>query len=116
MSNYMGRLTQIVAILNNPSNPIITKEIVILSQKLYKYYSETTLKIISRLHTSNETGLPEKLENLYNALPDQFNRKEAAEICKKINLSERKFDSSMRTKDFSSLFVKISQGVYQKRI
>jgi hypothetical protein len=54
------------------------------------------------------------LELLYQSLPETFSRKEAQAICKRINIDERKFDVSMRRKDFKALFRKIEYGVYQK--
>lgn len=115
MSNYVSRLTQVVAIMQNPSEPIITKQIVKLSNRLYKYYSETTLRMIGKLFETAETGLPTELNNLFLALPDEFSKKEASEICKRINLPNRKFETAMRNKDFSNLFNRLEHGKYTKK-
>ena len=115
MSNYVGRLTQVVAILANPMNPIITKDIVKISQRLYKYYTDTTIRLISKLFDVAETGLPTELNNLFQALPDEFTKKEAVETCKRINLPARKFETAMRNKEFASLFNRLNHGKYTKK-
>jgi len=115
MSNYVGRLTQVIAILANPMNPIITKDIVKISQRLYKYYTDTTIRLISKLFDVAETGLPTELNNLFQALPDEFTKKEAVETCKRINLPARKFETAMRNKEFASLFNRLNHGKYTKK-
>lgn len=115
MSNYISRLTQVVAIMQNPLNPVITKDIVSMSNRLYKYYSETTIRVIGRLFETAETGLPNELNNLYMALPNEFTKKEAVETCKRINLSARRFETAMRIKDFAILFNRSEHGKYTKK-
>jgi len=115
MSNYVARLTQVVAILQNPMEPIITKDIVILANRLYKYYSETTLRMIGKLFENAETGLSTELNNLYMALPDEFSKKDAVETCKRINLPPRRFETSIRNKEFGSLFNRLGHGKYSKK-
>jgi hypothetical protein len=114
MSAYFPRLCQILAVLHNVSNPIITPEIVKYGYELYKYYAGETVRIISALSGEIETGLPKDLEELYNVLPEKFTHKEAIEICKKLGFAERRFDTAMRKKDFKALFRKIEQGIYIK--
>jgi hypothetical protein len=116
MSAYLPRLTQVIAILNNPINPIIDLQTVELGWKLYRYYAENTVRIISSLHKTVETGIPQELDNLYNALPIEFSHTEAEIVCKKVNLNERKFRSALRRKDFSNLFDKTEHGKYRKKL
>jgi hypothetical protein len=115
MSNYVARLTQVVAILQNPTTPVITKDIVIVANRLYKYYTETTIRLISKLFENAETGLSTELNNLYLALPDEFTKKDAVETCKRINLPPRRFETSIRSKEFASLFNKLGHGKYSKK-
>lgn len=115
MSNYVSRLTQVVAIMRNPLNPVITKEIVEVSNRLYKYYSETTIRLIGKLFETAESGLPDELNNLFMALPDEFTKKDAVETCKRINLPARKFETAMRNKEFAQLFFKKEHGKYVKK-
>lgn len=114
MSAYLPRLIQILAIINNPVNPIITTQIVHDGWDLYKYHAASTINLIRRLHTEIETGLPNELDNLYQALPETFSTKEAEDCCKRINLPARKFRDSMRRKDFAALFRKIEHGKWCK--
>lgn len=114
MSTYLPRLIQVVAIMHNPANPVITGQMVHFGWDLYKYYSASTIKIISSLHNEIETGLPKDLELLYQTLPDEFTRKEASDVCKRVNLHERRFDNSVRSKSFGCLFTKLEHGRYRK--
>lgn len=115
MSAYLPRLIMILAILNNPISPEITEKTVHDGWLLYEYYSNETVRIIASLHEEIETGLPKDLELLYQSLPSEFTRKEAVEVCTRINLNERRFDVSMRRKDFKELFIKSSTGKYTKK-
>ena len=114
MSAYLPRLTQVIAIMNNPINPVIDYNTVELGWKLYRYYAENTVRIISNLFSTVETGIPTELDNLYHALPDEFTYQEAEIICKRVNLNEKKFRNSLRRKDFGKLFTKIEHGKYKK--
>ena len=114
MSAYLPRLIQLVSILNNPIKPEICANSVELGWKLYRFYAQSTVNIIKSLHTEVETGLPNDLENLYSALPEEFTFKESEVICKKINLPENRFRTALRRKDFKGLFTKIEHGKYKK--
>jgi len=114
MSAYLPRLTQLIAIIKNPKQPIVDINTVELGYRLYRYHAQSTVKILRNLHKTVETGLPLELDNLYSALPEEFTYKDAKEICAKINLPDDKFKSSIRRKDFSKLFVKLSHGKYKK--
>jgi len=114
MSAYLPRLIQVLSIIHNPSTPVITSDIVKWGWDLYKYYAQATVKVIASLHNEIETGLPKDLEVLYQALPDEFTRKEATDACTRININERRFDVSIRRKDFAALFVKLGHGKYRK--
>jgi len=114
MSAYFPRLIQILAIMHDPKSPIITEDTVHHGWTLYRYYATSTINIISKLHGEIETGLPNDLELLYQSLPDEFTRKEAVDVCVRINEKDRRFDVAMRRKDFSSLFRKEGQGKYRK--
>jgi hypothetical protein len=61
-----------------------------------------------------DTGLPNELELLYNALPDTFTNKQAEETCIKLNLPIRKYQIALRRKDFGKLFRKVKHGEYTK--
>lgn len=114
MSAYFPRLTQILAILHNPNTPEITSKIVDDSYILYKYFAKSTINIISKLSSEIDTGLPSQLDLLYQALPETFETKDAINVCTRLNLDPRKFEISIRRKDFKVLFRRVSHGVYQK--
>lgn len=114
MSAYFPRLIQILSIIHNYQSPTITEQIVHWGWELYRYFADSTIRIISSLHTELETGLPKDLELLYQALPDEFTRAEAVSTCERVNLQPRRFDVSIRRKDFGKLFQKTGQGKYRK--
>lgn len=115
MSAYFPRLTQVIAILRSPLNPVIDEPTVELGWRLYRYYAENTVRIISSLYKTVETGIPAELDNLYHVLPDEFTHSDAEMACKKVNLNPGKFKSAMRRKDFKLLFEKIEHGKYRKK-
>jgi hypothetical protein len=114
MSAYLPRLTQLIAIINNPKTPYIDETIVELGYRLYRYHAQSTVGILRSLHKTVETGLPLELDNLYTALPEEFTYKEAEEVCKRINLPDKRFRTALRRKDFKNLFTKKEQGIYKK--
>jgi hypothetical protein len=114
MSAYLPRLTQLIAIINNPKTPYIDETIVELGYRLYRYHAQSTVSILRSLHKTVETGLPLELDNLYTALPEEFTYKEAEEVCKRINLPDKRFRTALRRKDFKNLFTKKEQGIYKK--
>lgn len=116
MSTYIPRLTLLIAIMQQPLQPVVNEEIVESGQMLFKFYANSTVNIISKIFTEVDTGLPNALEVLYNALPETFTLKQAEEVCLKVNLLGNKFKSSLRRKDFGRLFKKIGHGEYQKAL
>lgn len=114
MSAYFPRLCQILAIMHEPSAPVISEEIVHNGWVLYRYYAESTIKIISNLAGQIETGLPTDLELLYQTLPERFTSAEASDICVRLNLAPRRFEVSVRRQDFKKLFVRVDHGTYRK--
>lgn len=114
MSAYFPRLCQILAIIHDSYAPVISEKIVHLAHKLYRYYSESTVRILSKIVVEVNTGLPPELELLYQSLPDTFNRKDAVNMCIKFGLNESKFESAMRRNDFKKLFTKVEKGIYKK--
>jgi hypothetical protein len=114
MSAYFSRLCQLIAILNNPIKPEITEQYVHLAWQLYKYYANSTIRIIMKMQGESETGLKEDLELLYQALPLTFSFKEAEETCIRLNLKKDKFKNSLRNKNFVSLFIRKEHGIYAK--
>lgn len=114
MSAYFPRLTQILSIIYDHTAPVITPEIVHMGYELYRYYAQSTVKVIASLNGEIETGLPAELETLYQTLPDSFTAAEAVAICERLNISKRRFEVSLRRKDFGKLFRKVKQGCYVK--
>ncbi len=115
MSAYLPRLIQVIAIIHNPAAPVISQDVVHKGWQIYRYFANSTIKVISGLHGELETGLPTDLELLFQSLPDIFTTEESIEVCTRLNLNPRRFSRSLRRKDFAPLFQKIGHGKYQKR-
>lgn len=114
LSAYLPRLCQVLAILNRPDMPFINEEIVTKAFRLYRYFQQSSIQSITKIQTQADTGLPQELENLYQFLPDEFTAKDAATICSKLGLNHRRFEISIRHKEFGALFRKLGRGTYQK--
>ena len=56
MSAYLPRLTQLIAIIKNPKQPIVDINTVELGYRLYRYHAQSTVKILRNLHKTVETG------------------------------------------------------------
>lgn len=61
-----------------------------------------------------KTGLTESQKALYEALPENFTRKEAVQVCVNIGQTRNAFEVAMRSKNFSSEIHRVSQGRYRK--
>lgn len=114
MSAYFPRLVQILAIINDPAMPVITKKVIDDAHTLYKYFAKSTMEIIGKLSSEIDTGLPNQLELLYQGLPETFSAKDAIEVCTRLNLEPRRFEIAIRRKDFKELFKRVAHGVYRK--
>ena len=114
LSNYFPRLCMVLSIMYNPTFPAITGDIVHKAYFLYRYYQESSIEAITGMKREADSGLPSELDNLYKLLPDEFTRKEAAEVCIRLGINERRFETAIRKKDFQALFRKSSHGKYTK--
>ncbi len=61
------------------------------------------------------SNLNESHYKLLNALPDTFTASLAANTCESLGFNKRWFESCLRKKNFSSLFIKSFHGVYRKK-
>lgn len=59
--------------------------------------------------------LSETHQKFLESMPNVFTRKHAAEMCLVLGLKERWFDTSLRKKNFATLFIKQNHGVYRKK-
>lgn len=114
MSAYLPRLCQVLAIMYDIVNPVIDEKTVHNAYRLYRYYAENTIRIIGGLINEINTGLNKESQKLYDLLPDEFTSKQAKEICKMNNLPERKFEITMKKKDFASMFKQEGRGKFSK--
>lgn len=114
LTAYLPRFCQILAILNNKDNPLITTEIVNNAFILYRYYQQSSIEAISGMKREADSGLPVELDNLYQMLPEHFTLAQAKTICVRLGLNERRFETSLRKKDFSALFRRAAKGEYSK--
>jgi hypothetical protein len=114
LSAYLPRLAQVLAIMNNPQNPYIDAQVMHDAFKLYRYFQASSMDAIMGMKTEIDTGLPAELQNLYDLLPEHFTSMEAKDICTRLGLNPRRFEVSIRNKDFERLFKKTGRGTYAK--
>jgi hypothetical protein len=114
LSAYFPRLCQVLAIMNNPEMPFMSAKLVTDAFNLYRYFQQSSISAITSMKTEADSGLPVDLDNLYKMLPDEFTFKEASEVCIRLGLNERRFETSIRKKDFAPLFKKTGKGIYVK--
>lgn len=69
------------------------------------------LKIVSQLQSKL---LTKKESILLSALPDNFTRKKASDICTGLGFSKQFFEISYRKDVFKKLFEKVDYGIYKK--
>jgi hypothetical protein len=114
MSAYYTRFCHLIAIMQNPMVPLITRQVAHQAWKLYRWYAESTLHILGNIFDENESGLPTDLRLLVDNLPAKFTTKEMEALCTRLNIKPRRFVDAMRRQDFQRMFKRIAHGVYEK--
>ena len=116
MSAYYFRFCHLIAIAHNTMVPMITTKVAETAWKLYRWYADSTLNILSQIYQENESGLPADLRLLMDNLPPKFTTKEAEALCIRLNIRSKRFIDSMRRPDFARHFKRIAHGQYEKLI
>jgi hypothetical protein len=114
MSAYYFRFCHLIAIANNCMVPLINVKVAEQAWKLYRWYAESTVSILSGIYTENESGLPADLRLLIDNLPAKFNTKDVTALCERLNIKDMRFKNAMRRPDFARLFKRIAHGQYEK--
>lgn len=114
MSAYYFRFCHLIAIANNPMVPLINVKVAEQAWKLYRWYAESTVSILSGIYTENESGLPADLRLLIDNLPAKFTTKDVTALCERLNIKDMRFKNAMRRPDFARLFKRIAHGQYEK--
>ncbi len=114
LSAYLPRIAQVLSIIYNPKMPFIDDKLMDKAFRLYRYFQQSSIENITKIKNEADTGLPNDLDNLFRLLPDEFTAKDAADICHKLGMNVRRFEISIRKKDFGALFRKMGHGRYQK--
>lgn len=116
LTAYLPRLALVLAILDNPSNPLIRYENVTNAKRLYDYFKETASKILFTINEQTASGLSENQQKLFDALPDvPFSQSEASIICEELNLSKKFFLMNFsRVFAKTNLIKKLEKGLYEK--
>ena len=94
--------------------PLINVKVAEQAWKLYRWYAESTVNILSGIYTENESGLPADLRLLIDNLPAKFTMKDVEAVCVRMNIKPRRFVDAMRRKDFVMVVKRIAHGQYEK--
>jgi len=120
--NYCLRIALILTLLHwaesGPDDPEIedimglkvTGEAMRGAIRAIAYFEATALKVVNRLAGPVEC-LPEVQQVWYDALPEEFERREALELAKEAGISQRQMGRLLGRED---LFKRVRQGAYWK--
>jgi hypothetical protein len=93
---------------------VITIDAVFGAIKLVEYFKKSSVKVYSIIADVNPlTKFSPAKQNLYKALPESFSTDEGYQIAKKFNVPERTYKRFLSEED---IFIRVSQGNYEKRI
>ena len=81
-------------------------DISVVRSLYYDWLLKVTEKPANRKH--------HEMTLLYNALPNEFQRSTAVEVCRTLCISRNSFEIFMRKRDFASKFIRVKQGWYRK--
>lgn len=113
MFAYYSRITLICAIIRNHKTPEIDVIDVKNAEKVFYYFKDQAVNLLTEINNSTQTDLEGKQLELFNALPDQFTAKEAADICLQLKCSNKYFSTTFRQKYKGKYIIKIDNN-YKK--
>lgn len=113
MFAYYSRITLICAIIRNHKTPEIDVIDVQNAEKVFYYFKDQAVNLLTEINNSTQTDLEGKQLELFNALPDQFTAKEAADICLQLKCSNKYFSTTFRQKYKGKYIIKIDNN-YKK--
>lgn len=104
---YFSKFCLILAVLRDPVNPIVTKEIVYHSLELYKYFKLQVSGFLNDMVPAIQTGLSVTETAFYDALPDLFDQSHINEVAKNMNVCESFFRKMMQRKLMGKMVKKL---------
>ncbi len=114
LAAYVPRLALILAIIDNPLQPVIMYEHIVGAKKLYDYFKGVAAGMLVKINVQVASGLNENELKLFNALPIRFTTDEAQMICEEIGLSSKYFLTQFKRKLSKGWIKKLDRGIYEK--
>lgn len=112
---YVARLALVLAIIDNHTGPVVSKENVENAYKLYKFFKNNSRRILLKLNNSANTGLTESELELLEGLPDQeFTTEQAEQVCVSLGLNLQFFKTSYHRKYKNKFIKSAKRGLYEK--
>jgi hypothetical protein len=114
MFAYYNRITLICAIIRNHKAPIIDVIDVQNAEKVFYYFKQQAVSLLTEINNTTQTDLEGKQLELYNALPERFSAKDAADVCLQLKCSSKYFLITFRQKYKGKYIVKADDKTYKK--
>lgn len=114
MFAYYSRITLICAIIRNHKAPVIDVIDVENAEKVFYYFKGQAVRLLTEINNSTQTDLEGKQLELFNALPDKFTAKDAADICVQLKCSNKYFLITFRQKYKGKYIIKADDKHYKK--
>lgn len=114
MFAYYSRITLICSIIRNHKAPVIDVIDVENAEKVFYYFKNQAVQLLTEINNSTQTDLEGKQLELFNALPDKFTAKDAADICVQLKCSNKYFLITFRQKYKGKYIIKADDKHYKK--
>lgn len=114
MFAYYSRITLICSIIRNHKAPVIDVIDVENAEKVFYYFKNQSVQLLTEINNSTQTDLEGKQLELFNALPDKFTAKDAADICVQLKCSNKYFLITFRQKYKGKYIIKADDKHYKK--
>jgi hypothetical protein len=111
---YFGRFMVILAIMEDVRYPVIKEHHILGAEKLYRYYRRQAERLFTNMMSQQLTDLNENERLLLDELPDNFETKDAYEICDKLKFTHEYFNMTFKRKYSQGYIKKVKRGYYEK--
>lgn len=111
---YLSRLALILAIIDDPRDPLIRYHNVDNAKRLLDFFAGVAAKLLFQINETAQTGLTESEQKLLDTLPVKFTSAEAQMVCEELGLSRKYFSTKFIRKYSHGYVRKTEKGWYEK--